>query len=1127
MMRRFLFLAFLLCVLSGSKPALAAPRTLATITATSGKAWMRHGGAPDFLTLSRRASLQARDVVGTGNNGKAAILFGDGSQIRLNANAAVEIQTPQSKGNQNLFRALSGVVWARLRPDKGAQTQYSNLAVRGTEFQLEVSSNGTTTLSVIEGAVNFWNDKGEVLVPAGQQSIIKPGIAPTAPVAATNANLLVEWTFDLNRTTIRREKVRETPESSASPKVNLAWEALEKDSPAAAEKFAQQAIALDANSSEAHITLGIALLRQSKFDEAQRAFEEDLKSGSKAYHYQACAWLALLFLSQNQKDKALQYTKAAVLEAPESVLARSHYALALFFNGDFQKAEREARQLLKLDNESVEARITLAQVLLAQGDNEEAARLAAQAVALDDGNAFAHYTLAVADSARRDYSHAERSLQTSLKLASDFAPAAALLARVRIREGHEKEALTELREVANRQSNSSEAQAALGEELYERANYDEAIAQLKKATALNPNGALNFATLSRVLLDANKLGEAIVAAQEAVRRAPSVGQFHALLGRAYEFNNLTSQAEREYRLALSLDPQNALALAMLSLRHTGIDLRIGGAGFAQSFLVDPAISEQILRGGVDTESTIFGGTDSRLGGQLTHRDVFANGKVHDFLRLRHDQDNGDRNQFANDISDAGKNNDGSRASDGVLGVTFTPQPGTNLFGYVFAKKLERGLPGPIADNGLVPPGSAHDRRQVQDIEGALALKRRVGARGSLWLSLRADRLHDRFDLDSPSASPQTRTGTSPSHTADARFDYTLERDARRQSTLTLGVASSSGDFDLDVRDLGPGPGGTFLGRTLTLNDARSFLAYGQISRRLSDRLFVIAQYRHLREQISRLAGAGTPTLVFDQTRDFDLPSLVLTYQMNKKTALRFSASKRASELNTSTLAPVETLLATEESTLPRGVADETSLVQLDLERYVGKRGFLKVFGFTSRAREVNYAGAGFTGSFADPVNSLPGSLPTSFAPNLIARRVRVSGLGARYEQTLSHRLFANFSYVLRDSSNRTRGATYNGDNSPYEPRSLGVLGLDYIGGRGTKLNFRLRHQGGFASTLNTKGTVHEFPSKTYFDFRLAREPSVHHEYFLEVRNLFNARQIEFENFPVGGRRFTVGYTNRF
>lgn len=135
MMHRKIFplslLVFLLLAISNGE-AWAAP--VATVQTATQSTWKRRGTA-NFATLDRRTSLDDGDIVRTGAQGKASLLFVDGSQVRLNENAAIEITAPtKTGGKSSFFRAISGQVWARLRPGTAVRTRSAVAGVRGTEI---------------------------------------------------------------------------------------------------------------------------------------------------------------------------------------------------------------------------------------------------------------------------------------------------------------------------------------------------------------------------------------------------------------------------------------------------------------------------------------------------------------------------------------------------------------------------------------------------------------------------------------------------------------------------------------------------------------------------------------------------------------------------------------------------------------------------------------------------------------------------------------------------------------------------------------------------------------------------------------------------------------------------------
>ena len=181
---------------------------VATVLTAKGPLQVRRRAVTNFATLPMRSSLSVGDRVRTGPAAKATLLFSDGAQVRLNANTSIDITPPTlSRGKRSLFRVVSGEVWARLRFGQAVETRTAIAGVRGTQIHLTVQDDGTSTLFVEDGEVEFFNPQGEVVVATGQQSIARPGQAPTSPITIQNGNLILEWTLDLNRDLIPREKM--------------------------------------------------------------------------------------------------------------------------------------------------------------------------------------------------------------------------------------------------------------------------------------------------------------------------------------------------------------------------------------------------------------------------------------------------------------------------------------------------------------------------------------------------------------------------------------------------------------------------------------------------------------------------------------------------------------------------------------------------------------------------------------------------------------------------------------------------------------------------------------------------------------------------------------------------------
>jgi tetratricopeptide (TPR) repeat protein len=1219
------FLATALCVRESFAATTARVQSAANAT-------LKRSSAKNFIALKGRTSLGNGDVVRTGTNGKANLLFYDGSQARMGANSALEITPPTDAGGgrKSFFRALGGQVWARLRPGTAARTRTAVAGVRGTEILLQVADDDTTTLTVIDGSVDFYNEFGAVVVNASQQSVAAPGRAPTTPITIDNPGLLIEWTFDVDYAVLPREKfwtalAESTPDAALAQRaaaaqanpddieaqrtygdvlfdlrryeealavyqtaaqiapanrfairlgyaflelgqldeaetqfrsaletapanvarlpqnqarlqaigwalpisqlqtvaaagstpgestpnvaalVGLAWLELARNHAGDAESWARRAVAATPENVEALIALGVSQLRQNgKLEEAVATFEKAKTAHPENGRYQAQAWLALALLARGDNAGALHEAQAAVKAQPASGLARGHLALALLYNGKSYDSAREARRAVELNPDAVAARVALAQTLLARGDTDAAAREAAMAVALDPQLPQGFYILGLADAARRDYSHAARELQNSLRLAPDFLPAAAALARVYNLMGREDDARVLLADFQTRFPDSDEVYAALGQVYYQQGNYRESAVQYRKAAEIQPESALYQAELARVLLDDNQLNAALEAGQRAVYIAPQVGQYHALLGLIADFSNLTAYAEREYRTAIALDPQNALARLRLGVRNA--DPRVGVNTTAQAFLFDPAVGRQVFRGGVNGELTLSGGSDNALGALFSHRAQNDDGSIYSYGAFGYNRSDG---------ADEAPNDD-SRQRVLQENVNWLPDNKTNVLLQGVDVKTRGGLNGPDA--------VLDDRTDSSARIGAVAVRRRFGNRHYLWVggnttTRRNTTLDPNADSDinriiNPFIYLNLRSAnTTRSVEPEIRLDLNLNPRPERRSTLTLGagyakarsrtnsqLAAVSQNFPIPFE----------VGEANDVFERRTKIFYIQWAQRVNDKLSFVAQLRRqdaLTDASSDLLGVQFPDVRLDQSRI--LPALLINYQLDRKTALRFFANRRNQDIGFESFVPTEALLSSEIGALPLGITGRSRLYELDIERYFSPRTFGKVFVFHSRAENLAIG-------------------PGSAFGSLTLAQARRSGAGVRFEHQLSDNLFANLQAILSDTKSDDDGAFYAGEEAPYQPSKTARFALNYVDPKGNKAAAVLNYTSSFFRDRPINSLPRSrFGGKVTLDLRFAREPSLQNEFFINIYNVFDTKQIVFDQFPAPGRRIEAGWTRRF
>ncbi len=1226
--------------------ASAAPDAVVMVGAMSGRSQVRRKGGKKFVPLLSGQSLGIGDIVSTGSQSKASLLFPDGAQVRLNSNSSVEVTAPRRvhNGNLRLFRVIGGQIWARLRPGNAIETRTAILGVRGTEVLLDVAPDGATKLTVTDGSVDFYNDFGAVVVAQSQQSVARPGLAPTSPLTVENGGFRLEWTLDLDRAVLPHEKffvsldrkvvapeaarraalvaahpgeaaarrdygdalfdlgrydeaaqqyeaglklsprdvelstrvgyalleaghVREAEirflvalngNRSLSPiqNVNLEsrdeWEAeiptlraalrrpatapslvglsslqLLRDQPGQAQKTAQMAIAANGDLLEARLALGVALLRQpGRLGESVEvlrgaaAVPTAASTANAAISYQSHAWLCLAYLSQDKPDLARSEGERAVAMAPQSGLAHGNLALAYLFGGQTTKASGEARLALQLNPESVAARVALGQALLSSGDLDRANNIAAQAVALDSDLPQARYLLGVSDAGRRDYRHAVRELEAATRLAPDFLAAHSALAQVYTAIGRPDDATQLLQAMLPRYRDSGAVLGALGASYYEQGRYALSAQSYKEALEQNPGSALYQAELSRTFLASNRLNEAVEAGRNAVRLAPQVGQYHALLGQAYEFSLLPSQAEREFRSALSLDPQNALALTQLAYRHAGNDGRPAAAGFAQGFLLDPAISRQLLRGGTRFETTPTLDVNGGQGVALSHRQSGQGGRFHLFGTLQQASDAGRRTV-------GGARNADAKALDVAENLTYQLSPRTNLYAQLRGRRDQAGLPGAASSRDF------DDRARLNYGQAQIALRQRLGARSHLWAGLFAnssrnvtsDEALNSF-FDESGAAIARQNFTSRALEPEIRLDLGLGGAPGRARTLILGAAQTRTRFQ-SQRDL------QLNGRDGSADYSQQYgglLGYAQLNQRFGERFSLISRLRWQRLASDEAALVAAPGVALSaaaaqsahSNRTHLLPGFLATLQATKRTTLRFSLDQRSSDPTGSNFAPTETLLTTERASLPFGTPGMLHLAQLDLESSISRRGFLKLWLFRASADDVQVGYSDLLG--------FGSGLRAAQAPGLQIGKWRGSGVGARYEHQLGSRFFANLGAVMRRTQAYSGGSiatAYEGQSAPYEPNFLGHFDLDYRDERGRKVGLRLRHTGAFFQDSPLALGRPRFAPQNYLDVRIGREFSPAAEVFFNVSNLFNRSQISFNDFLVNARQLNFGVIRRF
>ena len=127
--------------------------------------------------------LKAGDVLRTNGAGTLAIVFADGTQVRLGRNSVMVVRLV-SKSGPSTLSLQRGRAWGRSprkRSNLSIETPSATAAIRGTEWAISADEE-SSQLQVFSGAVLLSNEAGSLTVEAGQAASVLRGQAPTRTV---------------------------------------------------------------------------------------------------------------------------------------------------------------------------------------------------------------------------------------------------------------------------------------------------------------------------------------------------------------------------------------------------------------------------------------------------------------------------------------------------------------------------------------------------------------------------------------------------------------------------------------------------------------------------------------------------------------------------------------------------------------------------------------------------------------------------------------------------------------------------------------------------------------------------------------------------------------------------------
>jgi FecR protein len=197
--RRLLIVLVLVIALVGggifwlNTSAQAAVNVSATLTVYQPIASIEKGGGA-FATATSGAQIQAGDSVKTDTKGRASLQLPDGTLTRLASDTEIKLDAAHftksgtlkdAKITEKIGRTLTSVQHLVSGATFQVAGQSAVASVRGTKFEVYIQADGTMTVKLFDGTLDFTGKDGvRVQLKAGQQATANPQgvIGPVGPI---------------------------------------------------------------------------------------------------------------------------------------------------------------------------------------------------------------------------------------------------------------------------------------------------------------------------------------------------------------------------------------------------------------------------------------------------------------------------------------------------------------------------------------------------------------------------------------------------------------------------------------------------------------------------------------------------------------------------------------------------------------------------------------------------------------------------------------------------------------------------------------------------------------------------------------------------------------------------------
>jgi tetratricopeptide (TPR) repeat protein len=297
---------------------------------------------------------------------------------------------------------------------------------------------------------------------------------------------------------------------------------IQQGKPVEAEALAQRILGDHPNDPNLLLVLGVALMRQGKFEEALKYLSNSVKNAPELAGGHEQYGLALA--SVGRLDEAEESLQTALKLDPNNKTVHLKLTRLQTMQGNDEESKKTRDRMFELNPHWQQ--LQEAKKLQVEGKHDEARQTVKQILREDPDDVNALTSMAGICLAQDVFNDAEAFLRKAVELAPDFAVAWSALSVSLKEQGHFEEAVEALEKAMSLEPENAEWYSSLGNLLLAWGKEERALVAFDKALSIRPDSASALLSKGHVLKTMGDLDDAICAYRASAKVRPDLGEIY-------------------------------------------------------------------------------------------------------------------------------------------------------------------------------------------------------------------------------------------------------------------------------------------------------------------------------------------------------------------------------------------------------------------------------------------------------------------------------------------------------------------------------------------------------------------------------------------------------------------------